>query len=202
MAFPEATRGVDERALAARARRSYELGRLAAGARGAWPVLLLLPIALVTHAAARAPVTWLVGATLFAVAVGLGWRGGALARGAAAGFLAGLPPLLLPILVLARTQACTQCELMGMGTAGERWPECLIACSLGGLAAGVYVGLRAARQARGSIRFAVAAALVAGLTGTLGCTLVGGAGALGIFAGLALGATPALLVARGAATRG
>lgn len=189
MAFSEST-------LAGRARRGYELGRLAAGVRATWPLLLLVPLSLATHGAARVHVTLLAAAGSLVAATLLGWRGGALARGAAAGFLAGLPPLVLPMIVMARLHACAQCELMGMGMAGERWPECLIACSAGGLLAGVIVGLRAAREPRSPDRFALAAALVAWLTGLLGCTLVGATGALGIFAGLALGAAPTLLVVR------
>ncbi len=187
---------IDEAALTARARRSYEWGRARAGLRGAWPLALVLPLALVTQGAARAPTTLAVAATLLVLAIVLGWRGGTFARGATAGFFAGLPPLILPAIVMARSHGCAECQLMGTGLAGDRWPECLIACTMGGVLAGVFVGLRAAREARSPWRFAASAALVAGITGALGCSLVGAAGAVGIFAGLTLGAAPTLFIYR------
>jgi hypothetical protein len=193
-------------ALAARARRGYELGRLAAGLRGTWPLALLLPLALVAHGGQRLAVTLLAAAGAFVAASLFGWRGGALARGASAGFLAGLPPLLLPMLVMARLAACADCDMVdggsgastSLGLAGAHWAECLIACGVGGLVAGIYVGLRAAREPRSPARHALAAASIAWLTGMLGCALVGATGALGIVCGLALGTAPVLLIVRGA----
>ena len=181
---------MDSLELRARARRAYELGRLAAGLRGAWPLLALLPLSLLLHGGNRVGLTLLAAAGALVAAVVLGWRGGAFARGVAVGWLAGLPPLLLPMLVMARLEACAHCE--------DRWQHCLLACAAGGLLAGVLVGWRAARQERAPERFAWSAALIAWLTGLLGCTLIGALGAVGLVIGLAVATVPTLRWARAA----
>jgi hypothetical protein len=178
-----------------RARRAYELGRLRVGLQAAWPLVFLTPLALALHGNPRlvAPIA-IFTALLTTV---LGWRGGGLERGARFGFLAGLPLLLVPWLVMFGQDRCEDCNLVTRGAFphGAAWTTCMIACALTGLAVGAVIGWRAARDARGP-RFATSAAAVAGLTGALGCAMVGVTGVLGVLGGLAVAAPPTLLVSR------
>jgi len=187
--------------LSRRARRAYELGRLRAGLRATWPLLFIAPIALAMRGAPAAGATLVAAAGLAALVVALVWRGGALARGVALGFLAGLPLLLVPAVWMAiRSPTCAECEMMGMGLAGDLWHECLLVCAGAGLVAGALVGLRSVRTPDGA-RYGLSAALVAGATGALGCALVGLIGVLATFGGLALGALPPLLLRLDATSR-
>lgn len=187
--------------LSRRARRAYELGRLRAGLWATWPLLGIAPVAVAMRGAPALGATLVAVAALAALVVALTWRGGALARGIGLGFLAGLPLLVVPGAWMAlRSPSCAQCEMMGMGLAGELWHECLLACVGAGIVAGALVGWRAARFPDAT-RYGLSAALVAGATGALGCGLVGLIGVLAIFGGLLLGAAPPLLLRLDATTR-
>ncbi len=176
-----------------RARRAYELARVRAGVRAAWPLLGIAPMAIALRGTALVVPTLAAAAGLGLLVVVLVWRGGALARGVGLGFIAGLPPLLAPALwALARGSCGGECDIAAMGLAGEMWSECLLTCGVAGLASGALVGWRSAGVPR-SGSHALSAALVAGATGALGCALIGLVGVLGIFIGLAVGAAPVLL---------
>ncbi|HEV8324652.1 MAG TPA: hypothetical protein VG389_23745 [Myxococcota bacterium] len=169
---------VDAAGLEARARRAYERGRLAAGVRRAWPVV---PMAMLSLAGCQRPVFTLVaGAVLAAAAVGLVWRGEAWGRAVVPGLVAGTLPLLLPILV-RQLHACP-----GGSCAGA----CLVACTVGGLAAGAALGVRAVRLESGRLSYLIAGAVIAGLTGALGCAVSGVAGVVGMAAGVVVASTP------------
>jgi hypothetical protein len=170
----------------ARARRAYELARVGAGVRAAWPLVVIVPVAIVLRGPAFVVPTLAAAAALGLVVVTLVWRGGALARGVGLGFAAGLSPLLLPAAwALARGVPCVAaCDMPSV----DMGVECVVTCAIAGLAAGGLVGWRA--RSRGA---ALSAALVAGGTGALGCALVGLAGVIGIFAGVTLGAAPVVL---------
>jgi hypothetical protein len=111
----------------------------------------------------------------------LGWRGGALRRGALAGVLAGLPPMIAPTLVFALSHGghCPECEL------GPTLP-CLITCFGTSALVGVLVGHAATRD-RSPRRFALAAIGSAALTGALACGTTGLGGAIGVVIGLVAG---------------
>lgn len=169
--------------LLARTRRAYERGRVRHGLRvAAWVV----PMAVLSLIACERPVaslaTAMTLATLATVAI---WRGQDLARGARLGLLAGLPALLLPVLVGATGHVCGAdvCRL---------YPA---ACIAGGLIGGVALGWRGRKAGLPFGAFAVGG-LVVGLTGSLGCLVAGAAGLLGLLFGLASGLTPALVVRR------
>jgi hypothetical protein len=164
-----------------RVRRAYELAHLGAAARGLAIAAGALVLALGFHRAASA--TWLVaGALALALAV-LGWRGGALRRGAFAGVIAGLPPLVVPSLVLALSSGahahCADCAPRAM-------LPCMLACLGSGALVGILVGYRASADAAPR-RYAVAAIAAATLTGLLGCGTTGLGGALGIAIGVVAG---------------
>jgi hypothetical protein len=153
-------------------------------------VALASGIALLAVALHRESQLTLALAMLLAVLLAaFGWRGGAWRRGAFAGVLAGLPPLIAPTLVFA------------LGHGGH-CPSCMLAPTLGCIATcfgtsalvGMFVGHAAMRDAAPS-RYATAAIATAMTTGLLCCTTVGFAGVLGIVVGLVAGGIAGWVVA-------
>jgi hypothetical protein len=99
-------------------------------------------------------------------------RGGITEEGARAGAIAGILPCLLPAGVhLFDPELCMRLFSNG-----------LLLCGIGGVAAGVILGIRG--RTAGGLRFWAPALAAFGFAGALGCLP---AGAMG-FAGLALGA--------------
>ena len=172
-----------EARLEKRSRRAYELGRFAAAARQALPLVPLIALALSGCAAPR-QVLVCGGALLVAVTL-LRWWGLEFGAGVGPGIVAGLVPLLLPVL----TQIV-----------GHRCPTggCLLlpaVCAFGGLAGGVFLGALAPRPRAGGMVPFIVACSVAALTGAVGCVLFGLIGLAVMAAGLAAGAVP-LVAAR------
>jgi len=173
---------LSEAALLARARRAYERGRLqSALSRSA----LLVPVVAWSWTWCRYPVLAVVcGTALVALAVAFRWRGQAWARGVGPGLAAGLPPLVLPFLMREASQVCVDemcCSL------------CLIGCVGGGLAAGVFLGRRAASIDEGRAAFLAAGGTLALLAGAPACAFAGVAGLAGLLLGFAGGSAPVLL---------
>jgi hypothetical protein len=172
---------VPEAALSARARRAYEMGRL----RSALPAVALavpmvgLSLALCDRMAASAG----CGLALVAVLLAAAWRGRPFARGARAGLIAGLGPLLLPMATCLHLCAGGVCLLAPAA--------CVVAALLGGAALGLYARRRvpASPEADGYLLTALA---VAALVGSLGCVIAGLSGIVGMVTGLALGTAPVL----------
>ncbi|HEX5759930.1 MAG TPA: hypothetical protein VF121_12130 [Thermoanaerobaculia bacterium] len=169
--------------LAARARRAYELGRLHAQL----PVALFaLPPALVAlRVCGGGGLTIALAVLLAAALVAAHWRGEEAARGAGAGLLAGAVAFAVPVIAMG-TGLCPL----------EATPRLLALCSGGGLLSG---GVLAAFALRGAARpplYLLAGGVVAALTGGLGCLLAGFAGLAGVTAGIVLGMTPAVSLAR------
>src|SRR4051812_3118979 len=102
-------------------RRAYERTHLVGGARGLGIAAALSAVAFGLHA--RTPLAFVIAAVLAATLITLGWRGGAWRRGAFAGVLAGVPPMIVPIAVaaLAHGGHCTACGV------GSSW-ACTLAC--------------------------------------------------------------------------
>ena len=169
-----------------RVRRAYERAHVLAGLRGLGIAAALVVLAIGVHRITE--VSWLVAAALAASLVTLSWRGGALRRGALAGVLAGLPPLIAPSIVLALTPGhCASCET------GVTW-QCLLACFGTSSLLGMFVGHRATSDASPR-HFAAAAIATAALTGLLGCGTTGLGGALGVVVGLVAGGVTGWVVA-------
>jgi hypothetical protein len=168
-----------ERALA-RVHAAYAWSHLRAGVRDATIALAMIALALALHRMTE--VTWLVGGTL-AITLGvLGWRGGALGRGARAGVVAGLPPMLAPVMVSLFSHGLLRCaDCPAMPSLG-----CTLTCFATASVVGLAVGHRAVRDRMPS-RFAGAAMATAILTGALGCGTTGLGGAIGIAVGLVAG---------------
>jgi len=172
MAAPEAV-------LYARARRAYERGRL----RASLPTVALVApmVGLSILLCGRYAASACSGIALAAVLAAATWRGQHFARGARAGLVAGLGPLLLPLAMWLHVCVGGVCLLA---------PSI---CVAGGLVGGAVVGVKAHGRAEASSAGYLAVALaVAALSGTMGCLIAGASGVLGMAAGMAAGAAPAL----------
>ena len=173
----------DAAAIETRARRAYEYGRVRLGLRRAAVVLPMA--ALSVFACGRPTASCLTALILAACVLVFEWRGQALGGGGRIGLLAGLPPLLLPLLLQAGGVVCSQsfCTF---------YP---IACVAGGIVGGVFLGLSGARRGLTAPGLA-SAAVIAALCGTLGCLIGGMTGLLGLLIGLGAGVTPVLVYRR------
>jgi hypothetical protein len=162
-----------------RVRRIYEREHVLGGVRGLAIAAGLCVIAFGLHAST--PLAWAMAGLLGATLGALGWRGGGLRRGAFAGVLAGMPPMIVSSVVaaLAHGNHCPDC-----GTVAS-W-ECTFACLGTSAIVGALVGYRAISD-RAPMRFAAAAIATASLTGLLGCATMGLGGALGVVIGLVAG---------------
>jgi hypothetical protein len=170
-----------------RVHRAYEGSHLVAALRALAIAAGLLVLALGIHGSTS--VMWLVALTLAATLGVLAWRGGAWRRGALAGVLAGLPPLIVPSIVLAMSSRghCAGC------TPAAQW-ACVLACFGSGSLVGILVGYRAIAD-HSPLRFALAAIATGALTGLLGCSSVGLGGAMGVVIGLVAGGVTGWVVA-------
>jgi hypothetical protein len=156
--------------LHARARRSYERGRLAVAARAAFLVIPLTAIcARETEAYARCAV---IGVLLLVATVGARWRLRRGMRAANAGLLTGILPMTAA-LVLCRFAAA--------------WPPeaAVAACTSAGLIAGALAARRTMDPS---------SLLIAGLTAALGCIGIGFGTAVGGGLGVAAGAGVSLIL--------
>jgi hypothetical protein len=162
------------------ARRAYELGRLKlAGLEG----LVTVPLAIAgAGCCALGHASVVVGGiALYGAFVLARWRGGGWGRGAYPGLIAG---------AIAFAIAYAGCLVLDAPMLR------LGACLLGGLLAGVGLGVRAARvMARDRGPFLFAAGGLAALAGAVGCVFAGAGGILGVAAGVAVATAPPLLVA-------
>lgn len=163
-----------------RVKRAYELSHLAAAVRAICVAAIFIVIGLALYRVTRA--TYVVAVALAAVLAILAWRGGAWRRGAFAGALAGLPPLIIPSVAWTLSTSaghCTTCETSAT-------LPCLIACFGTSSLVGILVGYRAISDASPR-RYAIGAIATAALGGLLGCGTTGLGGATGVVVGLVVG---------------
>jgi hypothetical protein len=166
------------------ARRAYERGRLeGAVLRGGGAALLALPgLAVCQHTPLAA--ACLAGFVLVVIAGH--FRGESYGEGSRAGAFAGILPCLLPAAIGAMDpRAC----MLLMSTRG------LWICAIGGVAAGVILGLGGARAPRGFPFWGPALAALA-FAAAIGCLPAGALGFAGLAAGLVAGGVPALALRR------
>ncbi len=168
------------------AHRAYERAQIGAALRGLAVAAAVTVLAIGLHRTADG--TWIAAAMLGASLAALGWRGGAWRRGALAGVVAGLTPLVAPSLVFAFMHGghCATCDQ------GSALP-CVVTCFGTSSLVGCFVGHRATLD-RSAVRFAAGALSTAVLTGLLGCGTIGLGGAVGIAIGLVAGALTGWLV--------
>jgi len=172
-------------ALLARARGAYERGRLVYGMHALWLAAPMIALSL-TMAPERG-LSFGAGGLLVALAVGLRYRGGAMGRAVIPALLAGLPPLLMPLLMRAGGHCCI---------AGACWPVCMIGCIVGGASAGLMIGFSSVLEREGRGSFLIAATTIAGLSGVLGCAIVGAAGMAGMLLAVIAASWPVAMLSR------
>jgi hypothetical protein len=170
--------------LSARARRAYEAGRAKVAAQAVFGAALLGVVAV---ALGRPwPQIALPGAFLVPLCGVLAFRGRASGRAVWPGLVAGGMAMLFPI---------------GVVFAGHAWlgPDCmrfcLPACVVGGAVAGVAIATVASRQDDGDGEFLLGGIAIAALAASLGCTVAGGAGLLGMAMGALVTGAPVWLIA-------
>jgi hypothetical protein len=176
---------MNDAALFSAARHAYERGRVRHGLRRA---LWILPVALVPlhHClqTGRGTLMLLVLATLGVLVALFHWRGQDYARGANIGLIAGLSPLLLPVVTSWISPLCSTI-VCGF------FPAASIAGGFFGALSLTGAGLLGDRPSPG---FWFAAIGVTVTLGAAGCLHAGLAGLAGLALGLAAGTLPALAV--------
>jgi hypothetical protein len=176
---------IDVRELERRARSAYERGRLRAAIGNAWPVLGLTAIALALGSRPWSIIA--VASVLLVVVVAALHRGRGPGRVVPSAWLGGSLPLLAGLLSCRVPHTCAGSDC----TSG-----CLVVCLVAAALGGAFVARRSAALAPGDREALLTAGLVAALTGSLGCIVIGAAGLSGLALGLAVVAVPALVVAR------
>lgn len=173
---------MNDTALLAASRQAYERGRIRKGARRALAVLpvSLLPLYQCMTAGRGAQMLAVIAVLVTLVAI-FHWRGQGYARGANVGLIAGMSPLLLPVLASWIVPMCSTalCAYLPWASVAGGF---LGALSLAG------GGL--AREERTSIAFWFAAISVTVALGAAGCLHIGLAGLGGLAFGLTAGTLP------------
>jgi hypothetical protein len=176
---------MDETMLHAAARRAYERGRIEVSLRRSVIPSAATSLALYhcLDGAKPAATLGLVLATA-ALVVYFTWRGQESERGARAGFVAGVSPLLVPLLAKWSGMLCgaTICGILPA------------AAVLGGFLGGLVLMMQRGGRPFHAARFWIAAATVTVTLGTAGCLHAGLAGLGGMALGLATGIAPVLTV--------
>jgi hypothetical protein len=103
-------------------------------------------------------------------------RGQVYGRALLPGLLAGSAPLVLPLVLRASGHCCI---------GGACWSLCMLGCVGGGLLAGIAIGVVAGGEEEDRGTFLLAATLVAGLSGVLGCAMAGLSGIAGMVISIA-----------------
>jgi hypothetical protein len=167
------------------ARRAYELGRVRLSGKVAGAALLVGAAAvglgrpLVTTA--------LLGSVLAALVAFIVFRGGPAGRAVWPALASGTGAMFLPLAI--RTAGCSL-----FGPQCMRF--CLPACVAGGAVMGVALALTARHEERGAGELLTAGAAVAALTASIGCSVMGAAGVLGMALGTIAVGAPIWLAAR------
>jgi hypothetical protein len=159
----------------------YEVGR----ARWASHVLLfVLPLPLVARLIGR-PLGLVLGlgGTLLGFAFVLAMLHNRYARAVLAGVLAGLPAFAIPLLMRS---------IGAFRLGGTSVDPCVPACFVSGILAGYLISVRAVDE-KHQLAFWLVAASATALTGTLGCSVAGSFGVLGLAAGVLVGTAPIVL---------
>ncbi len=167
-----------------RAKNAYERARFMRAISGTIPFSLVVAFAMIFGT--RREIGLPLGVALLGLAAFSLHRGGLFGRAVLPGIVAGIFPLLLAFAARACGHVCMGDSCMSL---------CVPACSMGGLVAGAglaWLGLRT----KMAPTFFVAAFGFTLLTGALGCSCVGSAGVLGLFAGLVVPLLPALGIRR------
>ncbi|HEX6738811.1 MAG TPA: hypothetical protein VF310_11080, partial [Vicinamibacteria bacterium] len=118
---------------------------------------------------------------LYPAVAALRWRGQAWGRAAWPGVAAGAIPVLAALLSPSFVAVCPL---------GVSRILCVGVCVAGGLAAGIWIGMRSTRLGSGSRAFLLGAGALMALVGVPACGFAGAAGGLGLMLGAVAGAAP------------
>jgi hypothetical protein len=171
--------------LRATARRAYELGRARHAAKVSAAALLVAGAAF--GLGRPLGITIALCAALAALVAFTAFRGGAAGRAVWPALAAGTGAMFFPLVI--RTAGCS---LFGP----ECMRFCLPACVAGGAAMGAALALTARHEHKDAREFLVAGAAIAALTASVGCSLAGAAGVIGMALGTIAVGAPVWLAAR------
>lgn len=164
------------------ARHAYELARMCSACQ---VLVYVVPAAIAAAVLTAEAVHAAIAGAILAIATWwMTYRGEVFARAVGPGLLAGL---------VSAAAAICMCHV-GVCGPGEGPVLCVAICLLGGAGSGVIIVRRSLRFDSRRRSFLVCAALVAFLTGSLGCAMLGVFGVAGLAAGVALGTLPLGLV--------
>jgi hypothetical protein len=163
--------------------RQYERARLL---QSSVNLAVTVPLTVATHrACGQSAANVVAGLLLSVTCVALLWRGRHFGAAVRPGLVAGLVPLLLPLLFRSGRSALLDfC-----------WSTTVPLSIAGGFAAGIVVALQAARMAQHRLAFVLSGVAVAAMAGSLGCLAGGVASLMGLTAGVVGGALPILAYA-------
>jgi hypothetical protein len=170
----------DLEAFERRARRRYEWVRVRRAIVGFSPALAIVGAAALNERRPGSATAF--GLAMFAVGVMLLWYGRDVRRAVLPGVALGALPLVLA-LCANHLHSCHGGACMSF---------CMPACVLGGLGAGIGVGI-IGHRARRTAGYWAAVSSLALLTGATGCTCAGYAGVVGLAAGFVVGLAPELI---------
>lgn len=163
-----------------RSKRAYEFTRVRRALLGSLPFAGIVAMAIVCGA--DGPMGACVGVAVGVIACLALWRGESFGRAVLPGVLFGVVPLSLSLVAKATGHVCTGSTCVSL---------CVPACTAGGILAGMGLYLSGRRANRPWIFWGVGA-LLALLTGSLGCSCVGAGGIVGLAAGLSVSILPML----------
>lgn len=170
----DSRKGDSRSELADRARRAYELGRARRAVLGSWPVLPIAAIAAMfgdaTTAAVLAVPLALVSAVLLYVGRGFD-------RAVLAGWNAGVIPMVAALTLWQGSSCVRPCS-----------PWCFPLCVTTSLVVGAWLGSKMGERERSGP--ALASLVIATLTASLGCAVIGMGALAGAVVGLGVGLGP------------
>lgn len=177
---------VDLEALASRARRAAEWGRLRSASRVA-PVVVSFTLLALLISPNRVAAAW-IGLSLLAVTITLGWLSAEGAGAARSGLKLGAVPMAAALFTVAVEGWCDPDRAVTL---------CGVGCLMAGLLAGGASAWYAVRtQSAHRLRIWSEIGLVASLTTALGCVGLGFGSALAVIAAISAGAAIGWVPAR------
>ena len=160
--------------LAVRARRAYELGRARRAVLGVWPVLPITAIAAMFGDTATAAA---LAIPLAAVSAVLLYVGRGFDRAVVAGWNAGVIPMVAALALWQGSSCVRPCT-----------PWCFPMCVTTSLVVGAWLGSKMGERERSGP--ALASLVIAALTASLGCAVIGMGALAGAVVGLGVGLGP------------
>ena len=163
-----------EKMIIDRAMAGYERTRLKHAVLAAMPTLVLPLVAFIVGG--RLVPSVVLGVSMWAAVVALGWRGQAWGLSVPAGLKAGVVPLALALTAQRIGHVCTPQGCTSL---------CVPMCAVGGVIAGLVISAAARRSPVPRLTLA-GGAIISLVVGAMGCSCVGMGGILGLSAGLAM----------------